>query len=246
MNINIGKILTAPLLYILVLVVGGGYWYTNYISMKSNTVSVSGYADTSVKNQVASFSAGVSAVNDKKEIAVKEVNDKVDSITNAVKLFGVPAEDIKTESISVYQQQDSYYDYKEDGSSVQKSRPGQWNISNSITIKLRDVEKTSKLVDLLTASGATNVYGPNFTVSDVSETENSLVGLAIENAKAKATEIANKSGRKLGRILSIDETSSGSSYYPMYDRAQGGGGGAPSEAGTSQVSKTLFVVFELK
>ncbi|OGC46970.1 hypothetical protein A2713_00510 [candidate division WWE3 bacterium RIFCSPHIGHO2_01_FULL_35_17] len=245
MNINIGKVLTAPLLYILVLVVGFGYWYTNYLSMQNNTVSVSGYADTSVKNQVASFSAGVSSINDKKEVAVKEVNDKIDSLTNAVKLFGIPAEDIKTESISVYQQTDSYYDNNEDGTSVQRSKPGQWSVSNSISIKLRDVEKTSKLVDLLTASGATNVYGPNFTVSDVSETENGLVGLAIENAKAKATEIANKSGRKLGKILSISESSTGYSY-PMYEKSGMGGGGAPSEAGTSSVSKTLYVTFELK
>ncbi|PIR42399.1 hypothetical protein CO058_01260 [candidate division WWE3 bacterium CG_4_9_14_0_2_um_filter_35_11] len=92
---NINKVLTSPLLYILILVVGGGYWFTNYLSMKNNTLSVSGYADTTVENQVASFSAGVSTVDDKKEVAVKEVNNKVDSLINAVKLFGIPAFELK-------------------------------------------------------------------------------------------------------------------------------------------------------
>lgn len=243
---NISKILTSPLLYVLVFVLGGGYWFTNYLSIKNNTVSVSGYADTNVANQVASFSAGVSATHDKKETAVKEVNDKIASLTNAVKLFGIPAEDIKTESINVYQQLESYYDYNSDGTSTQKSRPGQWNVSNSISIKLRDVEKATKLIDLLTNSGATNVYGPNFSVVDVSEAENELIGLAIENAKIKAAEIASKSGRRLGKIISISENSSGS-YFPVYMMDRGmGQGGSSAEVGTSSVSKSLFVTFELK
>lgn len=112
---NINNVFKSPLLYILIIVIGGGYWVTNYLSMKNNVVSVLGYADMYVKTQVASFSVGVSSTNDKKEIAVKEVNDQIENLTNSVKLFGISADDIKTESISVYQQSELYYEYRDDG-----------------------------------------------------------------------------------------------------------------------------------
>ena len=137
---NINNVFKSPLLYILIIVIGGGYWVTNYLSMKNNVVSVLGYADMYVKTQVASFSVGVSSTNDKKEIAVKEVNDQIENLTNSVKLFGISADDIKTESISVYQQSELYYEYRDDGTSTQKNRSCQWNVSNSISIKLRDVD----------------------------------------------------------------------------------------------------------
>lgn len=46
-------------------------------------------------------------------------------------------------------------------------------------------------------------------------------------------------------MISIIEMSSGN-YYPVYMEKGMGGGGSSSEVGTSAVSKTLFITFELK
>lgn len=45
-------------------------------NLPAQTITVLGEAETKEKNQVAIFTAGVSAVNDSKEAAVKEVNEK--------------------------------------------------------------------------------------------------------------------------------------------------------------------------
>jgi len=204
------------------------------------TITVTGEAKTQEKSQIATFDAGVSAVNDNKETAINQVNEKIKAIIDAVKAFGIKDEDIKTQSLSVYQSEETYY---EEG--VQKSRPGQWRVSNTITVTLRDIEKASDLADLLTRSGATNVYGPNFALEETQQAEESLLDEAIKNAKSKAEIIAKSSGGKLGKIISVSE----GYQQPTITRfaPEGyGGGGPPIEPGTATVQKTVTVIFELK
>jgi uncharacterized protein YggE len=203
-------------------------------------VTVTGEARKIEKNQMASFTAGVESVNDKKEEAVKEVNDKVQALISAVKGFGIKTEDIKTQNTSVYQSEEMYWD-----NGVQKSRKGQWRVSNSIEIVLREVDKTSALTDLLNASGANNVYGPNFQMDSSNKVETELFDEAIKNAREKAEAIAKASGRNLGKVMSVNEGGSVSNL-PIYAAKDGMGGGSPIEPGSSTISKSVIVVFELK
>lgn len=211
------------------------------IEMKQpQTVTVTGEAKSRQKNQIATFTAGVNAINDKKEVAVAEVNKKINDLTNAVKEFGIPEEDIKTQNLSVYQDEKALSPLSNQG-----SRLGQWRVNNSIEITLRNIDEASALADLLTSSGANNIYGPNFSFDDTSKFEDELVSEAIKNAKDKAINIAKASGRKLGKVVSVTEGSGGTSYYPLMTKV-GVGGGAALEPGSGTVSKSMMVVFELK
>lgn len=213
------------------------------IMSPERVVTVTGYAESKEKNQIANYSAGVNAVKDSKEEAVKEVNDKINAITQAVKDFGVDPTDIQTQSMSVYQRQESYYD-----NGVQKSKPGQWDVNNTISVTLRDVNRASAMADLLTKSGATNVYGPNFQLDTSAKAEDSLMADAIADAKVKAEAMAKASGTSLNMVISVVEGSSGGVSYPMYAKmdGMGGGGGSSLEAGSSKISKTVTVVWSLK
>lgn len=207
------------------------------------TITVVGVAKSVQKNQIASYSAGVDSVQSDKDKAIKEVNTKVTDLIKAVKNFGVDEKDIKTQNLSVYQQEESYY---EDG--AQRTRKGQWRVNNTVEIKLRDVDKASELTSLLTSSGATNVYGPNFTFEDTSGAEKGLFETAMKDAKEKADMLAKASGRQVGRVVNIVEGGI-SSNVPLYSAKvmDGmGGGGAPIEVGSGTVSQSLTVVFELK
>lgn len=207
----------------------------------AETVTVSGEAKQTQKNQIATFTAGVDAVNDSKENAVKDVNTKMEALIKAAKDFGINQNDIKTQSLSYYQNEEMYYD-----NGVQKSRKGQWRVSNSIEITLREIDKASAMADMLASSGANNVYGPNFQFDDTTEFENALFEQAIKNAKIKAENIAKSSGRSLGKVISVNEGVGGGNIYPMYASKMAEGGGAPIEVGSGTVSKSVTVVFELK
>lgn len=206
----------------------------------AKTITVSGQAKSQERSQIATFTAGVSAVNDDKDTAVNEVNQKVATIIAAVKDFGIPEKDIKTQNLSVYQAEETYY---EEG--IRKQRPGQWRVSNSISITLRDVDQASALANLLSGSGATNVHGPNFTADDTQTAETALLAKAIASAREKAKVIAEASGGKLGKVISVTE---GTRSQPIFRALEAGGvgGGAPIEPGSSTVSQTVTVIFEIK
>lgn len=207
----------------------------------SQVITVTGEAKSQEKNQIASYTAGVEAVNDNKEAAVLDVNTKIEALIKALKEFGIRDADIKTQNMSIYQDEQSYYD-----KGVQKSRKGQWRVNNSVEIVLREIEKANALTDLVTKSGANNVWGPNFSIDDTNVIEKGLYDMAIKDAKEKAESIAKASGRTLGKIISVNDGAT-NNIYPMYatdDSA--GGGGAVTEPGSTTVYKNLVVIFELK
>src|SRR3989344_3187142 len=207
----------------------------------ARTVTVVGEARSQKKSEIASFSAGVNAIGDDKEKAIAEVNGKVAAIIASVKEFGIKAEDIKTQNLNIYQNQETYY---EEGR--QKQRPGQWSVSNSIEMKLHDVDRASSLAELLGKSGANNVYGPNFSLDEDPTEADSLFSEALENAKEKAGNVAKASGKKLGNVLSITEGVSSNGPIPSCRMEGAGGGGAGLEPGSGTVSKSVTVVFELR
>lgn len=203
------------------------------------TISVTGMAQREEQNQLASFSAGVEAVNATKETAINEVNQKMEEIIVSLKDFGIAEADIQTQSMSVYQDQESYYE-----NGAQRYRPGQWRVSNTVEVTIRAVNTVSQVNDLLAKSGATNVYGPNYRTDD-SQTGDDLLSQAVADAQKKAETLAKSQNLKLGKILQITETGASNVYPIMYDRAMGGGGG-PAEPGTSTLGKSVSVTFEIR
>ena len=209
-------------------------------TMPGRTITVVGEAKDSQVSQMATFNAGVSATKDTKDEAVAEVNQKVTSLLESVKKFGIPEQNIKTQSLNFFQNQDQYVE-----NGRQKSRPGQWVVSNTIDIKLSEASKSGELASMLASNGATTVYGPNFSLTNTKDIESTLIGAAIKNARDKAATIANSSGRKLGKVLSVTEGNTVMGSLPIGMQKNGIGGGTPIEIGTNEVSKQVTVVFEL-
>lgn len=212
--------------------------------LPAQAITVTGEAKTQQKNQVARFTAGVNITNTNKDQAVSEANQKVQEIIDALKAFGIPEDDIKTQNLSIYQSEDSVY--STDGSRT--SKPGEWRVSNSVDITLKNIDRASELANLLTSSGANQVYGPTLSLDDTGDTEKALLEEAIKEAREKAEIMALSSGKTLGQVLNISEGATSGGIFPMYavSRDMGGGGGAPVEPGTGTVYKSVTVTFELR
>lgn len=204
--------------------------------LPASTITVTGEAKQDELPQIVRFSASVTATNVDKQTAVNEVNTQMAKLIKSVKDFGIAAKDIQTQQVSVYQT-------KEERLSVKDV----WQASNSISVTLRDITKVSDLADLLAASGATNVYGPNYSLDDTTQAQADLLAKAIDNAREKAQKIAVASQRKLGQVITVSEGSSG---YPGPLFAGGGmmaeKSSTPVEPGTETVYQSVTVTFELK
>ncbi|MDD2483275.1 MAG: SIMPL domain-containing protein [Candidatus Shapirobacteria bacterium] len=205
------------------------------INFGGETVVVTGESETKQKNEVASFSAGVNVIKENKEEAIAEVNKKISDLITSVKDFGIAEADIQTQSANVYEQQET-----------DKTKKNNWIVNNTIEITLRDVSKANELMDLLNKSGANNVYGPSFRIEDTKTAEKTLYEAAMTDAKERAELIAKASGRKLGKVMNVVEGNSGVSYSLYKAALSSGAGGADLQTGTSTISKTLTVTFELK
>lgn len=206
------------------------------------TVTVSGYAESNIANQIGKFSAGVNTLGDNKESVVSEVNTKMEAIVKAVKEFGISDDDIQTSQINVYQMQEAV-----NPTTTGRVKLGQWSANYTLEITLRDVSKAGELTALLNNSGATNVYGPNFQLDLSNRPEDALLGEAVANAREKAASIAAVSGARLGRVISVVE--GGQVAMPlMYKRdvMMSVEAAAPVEAGSTNVSKTVTVVWGLE
>jgi uncharacterized protein YggE len=76
-----------------------------------------------------------------------------------------------------------------------------------------------------TKNGINNVSGLSFYLEDSEKVKQELKLEAIDNAKAKANELASKSGLRLGTLKNVEE----GGYYPMYTNASGASPMAVSE-----------------
>ena len=209
---------------------------------QDNTITVTGTATSQKANEVATFNASLTSQNEDKQKAVDEVSTNAKKLVDSVIAFGVPKEDIKTQSVNVYQLQEPYM---RDG--VTDYRPGDWSASLSIDIKLKDIAKAEELAALLSGANISGLYGPSFQLDENNTESTELVKLAMDNARDKAEKIAAASGRQLGQVLNVSESNT---YSPMpygYGEMMVDAKSAiPLEPGTSSVSKSLTVVYEIK
>ncbi len=214
------------------------------------TITVTGEAKKQEMNQIASFYAGVNASNDDKQKAIDEVNTKMTDIVKKVKEFGVEQKDIQTQNVSVSENQQVEMMLYAPTDSKPQQAVLKWSANNSITITLRDISKAQALTDMLHSTGATNVSGPNYSLDTYADKSDDLLADAIADAKTKAEKIANASGRRLGKVITVSESGS-PIYYPMaLDVKRSGTESSnvptPVEPGSQTVYKSVTVVFELK
>lgn len=238
--------------------IGSGFNWGVVAVRQAPSITVSGFAEQQEQNQIAYFTVGVDETDPDKNTAVEAVNSEMGSIIEQLKSFGIAEEDIQTQNLSIYKMEPPVFEARtmmapaQPGASgvAEPSSDGSvWQANNSLEVTLREVDRAAELADLLASTGATNVYGPRFSLDDRESTEDALLQAAIENAREKAQRIADSSGRRLGKIETVVEGASSGGVYPMFSRmeaADGLGGGAVVEPGSTQVTKTVTVTFTLR
>lgn len=146
---------------------------------------------------------------------VKAAQEKVTTLEKSVLDFldknGIKKDDIKTESYNSYPK----YDYGAPCYSgycpVRTPTVIGYEVSEYISVKVRDLTKAGEVVTGLGALGVTEISGPNFTIENEDELKAEARKLAIDEAKAKAEVLANDLGVKLVRIVNFSEGGN----YPM-------------------------------
>lgn len=210
-----------------------------------NQITVTGTAKISAVPDVAVLNIGIINEGATVNLAQKGVTEKMNAIIDSLKKeFKIEAKDLKTENFSVSPK----YDWT-DG----RQRIIGYAANQSITVKVRDFDKTGDILAKATELGANTVSGPTFAIDDTEKVKAEAREKAIAEAKTKAELLADQVGIKLGRIVNFYEGSSevANIAYARNDLAAMGVAeakvAAPTiEPGSQDVQLTVSISYEIK
>jgi hypothetical protein len=213
------------------------------------TLTVIGEGKVSLVPDVAQLNVGAEASAETVAEAKAEVDRLRAAILAALERAGIDQQDIQTSHYSIYYEHQPAVPVARDGSAESgkaASVPGQgryW-VRNMLRVTVRDTDKAGSVLDAVVEAGANQVYGVTFTVSDESRWQGQARGAAMDDARARAGELARLAGVELGQVLSVSEVIGGwpGAYAPVPERSMGGSGIAPGqlEMGT-QVQVTFAI-----
>ena len=184
-------------------------------------IMVSGEGKVTVQPDIATVSLGVSAQAATVADAQSQAATAMDKVVKALTGSGIDSKDIQTQYFSIAPQ------YRFDNVTQQSSITG-YQVSNTVTVKIRSVDKTGSIIDAVAAAGGDNtrINGISFSVDQPAQYYTQARTLAMNDAKTKAQSLASLGGVSLGKAIYITESSSSPPIpYPV---AAGGIAAAPA------------------
>ena len=205
-----------------------------------HTIAVAGMGKVTVVPDMATVSLGVTSSATPPRPPARPPPTQMTKIVAALKALGIADEDIKTANVSL----GPVYDYPVNA----QPRIRGYQLQNTVTVTVRDLDKVSDVVDNTVQAGATQVNGIGFDVKDRAAAEAKAREGAVKDARAKADTIASGLGVTIQGVASVAEQVQTPVWYgPMY---AGAGAAAPDKSaetpvlpGSTDVTITVQVSF---
>lgn len=222
---------------------------------KMRTITVSGTGKVYVTPDKATVDLTVITRDDDIKAAQKENAGTMKDVQAALLGIGILPEDIQTYDYGI--SQDSYWKDSE-------REFGKYNVSNRIRVTMPDVEQASNVIDVAIKNGATGVERLSLSYKDEAAAVKKARTLAIENARAIAEESCGAAGTRLGKVLVMEELSSGarSPYMvqaasnsisqtwdgeaPVYYDSGDASDATPISSGKKEIRVVMSIVYELR
>lgn len=212
------------------------------ISANGPVIELSVYESVTAQPDLVTIGAGVTSEAKTAVEAMRMNARQMQGVIDRIKALGVPDKDIQTTGINLNAQ----YDY---------DRPNQrqvfrgYQVSNRVSVKLRDVQETGAVLDALVVAGATNLSGPSFSIEDDTEAKNTARERAIQTAQDRAEAYAQLFGYDGVKVLSVSESLRNASSVAR--RARTGAvratalASAPVEPGQVSTGVSLSIKYEM-
>ncbi len=231
----------------------GPSWFKNIKAEITNqpyarTITVAGEGKISAKPDIANVSLSVVSKGSTVKQVTTDNNTKMNQVLDAVKGLGVDPKDITTTAYDLYPE----YDYST------PLRPGTtnkiigYNLTQEVTLKVRDLTKVDDILDAGTKAGANQVGSLSFDIDDKGPVKKEARQKAFDDAKQKAQEMASQAGVSLGRVVTFSEEST-PTPYPIYNMAMdvksAGVAAAPApsiEPGSKELTMNVSVTYEIE
>lgn len=156
---------------------------------------------------VAQIGTGVTTRAQTAKEAVRLNAVAMQKVVDRLKTLGIAAKDIQTSNFNLNAQ----FTYPNGGGTPVFAG---YEASNQVSVKLRQIDKVGDVLDALVAAGATNIFGPNFSLDDDSAAAASARTKAFQRGQAMAQDYARMAGYTGVRLLEVSESVQGRGPVP--------------------------------
>lgn len=170
-------------------------------------ISVSASGEVTLTPDIATFTVEVNETEKTTSEALNSANKKMTEILKILYKYNVADKDIATNSLNLNPQ----YNW-EDGKRILIGQ----SASQSINVKIRNVDNLGKIIDEIGKITNINLYSIRYDKEDKTASYEEARIKAVKNAIAKANTLANAANMELGEPISISEGSTPS--FSTYNR----------------------------
>jgi uncharacterized protein YggE len=206
-------------------------------------ISVVGQGIVTGQPDVARITIGSDAFDPSLSRAQAAAAQSMDAVITKLKADGIADTDIRTVAYNVNPQ----YDQRD---SSQPPVLRGYEVQNQVEVKTNNVGGLGGLIDDAVGAGATRVFGISFEASNMEDLKNQARDQAMQNAQAKAQQLAHDAGVNLGRPVTVEESDTGG-VTPVRALAPAAMAApaavtTPIQPGELQVSTSVHVVWTIQ
>ncbi|WDA40231.1 SIMPL domain-containing protein [Erythrobacter sp. BLCC-B19] len=213
------------------------------IAATGPVVELTVYESIDIAPDTATVGAGVTTEATSASEAMRQNSAAMQKVIARLKTLGIAEKDIQTAGINL----NANYEYDQ-ATSRQVFRG--YRASNTVSVILRKIDDTGKVLDALVEAGANDLSGPYFSIENDTEAKILARKRAVERAQAQARDYAKMLGYADIRVLMINEALEGRGSM---DAKRGGEFGfvqamsteAPVQPGMVSTGVALSISFEL-
>jgi len=171
-------------------------------------ITVAGEGEVTGVPDMASLQVGVMARANDAAGATTAVNEASQKIVAALRAAGLPDKDMQTRDLSVYEERDMppMPMPSMDGTGAQPAPQPRIHFvaRNTLALTVRDLTLLPNLLAVANQAGANEVYGVNLTIENMEPLEEQARAKAFAQGQAKAQQLAQLGGAKLGRLVAVE------------------------------------------
>lgn len=191
---------------------------------------------------VATVSAGVTSQAPTAVAAMQKTATAMEAMVQRIRSLGIAPDDIQTTGIELGAQ----YDYNQ---AQQRQVFRGYQASNRVSVILRKVPDTGRVLDALVAAGATDIAGPSFSIDDDTAARAQARKAALDKGRQQAEDYARWAGYAGVRLLQVSELMNPGRPIAMAEARMAMDAGklasTPVEPGLVGTSVTVNVTYEL-
>jgi hypothetical protein len=214
------------------------------LSNQQEGIWVSGNGKVSAVPDIAILRLGIEAQESSVAVAQAQAAEAMTAVMSTLEGSGVDEKDIQTQYFNIHRV--TRWDEREGKEVVIGYR-----VTNMVTARIRDMDGVGAIVDAVAVAGGdlTRIDSIGFTIEDPSPYQDEAREKAVADAAAKAKQLAELAGIKLGKPVYVTENTA---YpYPVYrqdyfaEAAMSAAPPTPISPGEMEISLNVQVAYAI-